>query len=444
MATLVISISILMYLSSCCSAQFSWSDCGTPLSKIIYYQDVTVFPGSVQVGQQIAIYVKSYFVYEVLDADSIFTVWRATGSSGEPPALVLNVMTYSLCDLVKAEVTCPIQMGQRGFTTAYTAPSIPAGSYIFQLSNVVQGTEIGCLSISINVTDATQPSSCTYDSNLNADVVAVINHLQGPLAPPSQRQPGDWLQIGPVGSNAGIEASTLPWGTITSLTGSDDIILNGIIPIELLPHYVWAANGTMISKVTTAGIIYETYTGDLNLAYLSNPPTSTPYSIFYYGFFQLVFTVYPSPDAEGRIESIAGTFEFIPKWTQPINFTYPLQLGNLNSLSFSENFDETYSILGTKTYCICAVDQCGVCGGDGKDCSTSKSTGLSLYAKGTIIVGVVGGVVGIVAFGIFALLAKKLRQSPRIDDTDLNDPSKPDYGSLAINEVIQQGDEENE
>lgn len=67
---------------------------------------------------------------------------------------------------------------------------------------------------------------------------------------------------------------------------------------------------------------------------------------------------------------------------------------------------------------------------------------MSSYIKGTIAICVIGGLVLIV---MIIIIVKMKRSRPRpvvYDDSDLMDPQKPDYGSLAINEAFDAEDQE--
>jgi len=123
-------------------------------------------------------------------------------------------------------------------------------------------------------------------------------------------------------------------------------------------------------------------------------------------------------------------------------FSYPLTLGNLNPFTLKSNGGSAYALSGSREWCTCAIDPCGVCGGDGSSCGVgTQHHGMSGKEQAAIAIGVGGGVIGILLVAVLALKVRKVRSAPLLNDTDLIDhPDKPDYGTMAIDEAIREGD----
>jgi len=253
---------------------------------------------------------------------------------------------------------------------------------------------------------------------------------------------GSWVQIGPYGSNAGAVASSFPWGSFISYQGTTDIIDTGLD----LSSYVWGLNGTLVNTSTlSSGASLQFYAGDFvvgYLAYAGAPISDT--EIISAGTFEIYLNVMQS----GRIQQQYiqnGSFDISPEYSQPVGFFYPLLFGSLNPFSLSQTANGALSLSGSRQFCTCPIDACAVCGGDGSSCNATlkaianpPSSGLSSFDKAAIGVGVAGGFVAILLIAFFAWqLWKRGREQRNVrDDSDLAGPDKPDYGSMAINEVL--------
>jgi len=304
--------------------------------------------------------------------------------------------------------------------------------------------QIGCLSATINVVDPGQQSGqCSFTSSLKMSLGSTAIQYQNSG---SSLAIGNWVQIGPFGSDAGDAASSFPWGSFISYAGTSDIIDTSVD----LSLFVWGLNGTLVSTEnvilpSSGDATLQVFSGDFYvgyLAYAGAPLVST--ETVSTGSFQLTLN-YQAGRTPREQFIVNGSVVFNPQYTQPDGFFYPLVFGTLNPFLLSQSPNGAITAFGTKKWCTCDVDACNVCGGDGSTCGLgliaaqpAANTGLGAYDKAAVGGGIGGGILGILLIGFFAYhIWKRGRESRSVrDDSDLAGPDKPDYGSMAINEVL--------
>jgi len=215
-----------------------------------------------------------------------------------------------------------------------------------------------------------------------------------------------------------------------------------------LSLYVWGINGTLvhIASGNSTAETFQNFTGDFFVGYqaYAGAPLSNIETVLT-GTFTLVFNYLPGRTPTEQILTTGSIIQITPQFSQPVGFFYPLIFGSLNQYTITQMSNGALSLYGSKLWCTCPIDSCNICGGDGSSCqpaisATSKpsNSGLSRYDIAAIVVGVVGGVFGILLVALFSYhfwRRGRERRSVR-DDTDLAGPDKPDYGTMAINEVL--------
>jgi len=434
MKSLLLVILLVSYIASIYSTKFG--DCGIPLTRKIYYSSVVVSPDVIDISQAVTADSRSISINVGGDLQD-YVLGGINAGSGN----VKNVTTYlqvmkdgvnylepvaigDLCNLLSKnnDVSCPIKPGPFSYSYKYVLPALPSGNYtviIVQKENATDGNQIGCLSVPIQVIGLGE-DSCSYSSTLSAVFAGTAHYYD--------KDDQTYIQIGPYGPS-GYDLS-YTWGTFRSITASPDLAGYALDPKNL----VWGLRGTLN---TSRGYLFQ---GTAQLGYLPDKNNYENAQLIYQGTFSWVMTKTSNPPYMFQ----SGTIDFIPGYTFPAGFPYPLNIGNLGTLTISpSNGGSYFNIAATKAWCRCNCD----IGGVGKDDSLKSdknngSKGMSGWIKGTIAIAVIGTFIIIVA--IFAII-KMRRSKPRpvvYDDADLMDPQKPDYGTLAIREAFEDQDQE--
>jgi len=350
-------------------------------------------------------------------------------------ALVLEVNTTDACDLAPTTLSCPFPAKSISYTDSYQVPFLPSGSYTFRIRNLFGMAyfqqQTGCLEIDVQIVN-TQTQSCTYDSTATALVTVT------PTFPDStswsQRTIGDSLVIGQAWGN-----TDAPWGTFTSVTASPDLFLFGSAygsPADLF----WALSGNLYSITnTSAGSVNYRYSGIFFVGY--NGTSAIYRKLLTYedpvlsGTFDWTFSI-----SKTGVETLTGTFQIDPSLGyQPTGWPYPLGFGRLDNYTLTQS-SNLYAIKSSKSYDSCV----SASGSPSNIVSQANSNTSSKYTndqKWAIGLGVAGF---LLVIGIIVLLFIAWRQNKNrlyLNDDDLVDPLKPDYGSLAINDIIEDAED---
>jgi len=408
-------ISFILFISCTLSlsrASYIWSDCGVQLSKYIQYEEITIYPTSVSTNNTLSINIQASIVSTISDADTYLTVWK----DGE---LFLSVKIQDLCTIIHttSSLSCPLSPGPLSFTYSWLSiPYLVTGNYAILIQSIISGQEIGCLSISGRIGGLQTPGSCTYQSGFTSLLVG--NPIYDDNNPPQ------YIQVGSMAPDC---SSLDCWGAFSSFMGTPDL---GTVDVT---HYRWGLNGSLITPVGDNVYIYG---GALYVMSL----TGSALSLVYSGQFEwnVTFTT-------GKISGISGLFWFSPvyEFTPPL---YPSVLGNLANFSVQQQPDESFLVTGQRLWCTCGVDSCNVCGGDGI-CQGGNTEGGTTNNEDlivAIVVGVGGGIIAILAvigFTYLILTSKKRRRLHESAVELIDQPEKPDYGALAIDEVIQESEQ---
>jgi len=313
--------------------------------------------------------------------------------------------------------------GTYSYSFPYNLPPLPTGNYTITITTYepITGDQIGCLQTS-DFLIGLGADSCSYTSSVSATFAGTAQFLDSNTV----------IQIGPWGPNG--EDLGYPWGTFKSVVASADLVGYAFKPA----NFVWGIRGSINKSVSQ-----DQFDGTMVLGYL---PDATNYEnalLVDQGVFSWVMTPSDSDTSTPYIFK-SGTFAFSPTYYFPTDFPYPLNLGNLGTITISQTKDLTsFTVSATKVWCRCNCDLGGVGHDDSlKAQKPGSSSSLSGYMKGTIAICVIGGLVLIIAI-IVIIKMKRSRPRPVVyDDSDLMDPQKPDYGSLAINEAFEAEDQE--
>lgn len=425
-SSMLCTVTILFLLCvSNCNASFSWSNCGTQLHPGINYVKVAISPDTILTNRSLSINVKANIVSTIYNADTRLTVWK-------DDELFLSTNIQDLCSIVRAStnsLSCPIPEGDLSFTYTFNnAPTVVQGEYKVKIESLSFGKELGCLAITGTVDGLKDATQCSYTSKFSVSIhgdYTTSNNLTH-------------IQVGPVDRTN----VTGQWGKfVTPFVGTNDV--GGTISTT---NYVWGINATIIPSLTEsnedASHTTRTYAGDMFVGNRVMVGTVERIEPLFFGKtnWTIIYTKDGSPE-----DLITGFFWFDPLYSAPSAYQYPVVLGNLGPFTMTRKNDAYFEISGEREWCTCGRDSCGVCGGDGSSCLVSHTTQSewSIYRKTALGVGLAGGFLGLIAVValFYVLLRTKARNQRRHDDQDLIDtPEKPDYGTLAIDEVIREGD----
>lgn len=409
----------LLLCTSVCYASFSWSNCGTQLHKGINYVGASISPDIVLNNRSLSINVKATIVSAIDNAETYISVWK----DGED---YLFVQIQDLCSIVRAStnsLSCPLQEGPISFTYTFNyAPILVTGDYRVKIQSVANGQETGCLELQGSV-DGLVGTKCSFTSSFSVAIDGTAIYSEDNL----------YLQVGPYG-NVPATRGTSAWGKFNGdFVGTDDV--GGTISTV---NYVWGVNATLTADPTTDadGVKTSPYSGALFVGHYGDAGLETVFTGF------LFWTQINNPAAT-PVNTFTGYFTLNPKYTAPAALQFPTVIGNLGPFYMRRQDDGSFLVTGQHDWCTCGVDSCGVCGGDGSTCIVVQSdpSEWNTYRKTAVGVGVGGGFVGLVAvISLFYVLLKtKDRNRRRHDDQDLIDtPEKPDYGTLAIDDAMQE------
>jgi len=437
---------VLCSLHAC--EALTWNDCGMPLQRWVSYESVTLSPSdNIQIGSLLSLNIFAVVSQPILPLDTINTLVTIVKDN----QLFMNASTRNLCDMLSAnEQECTYREGQKiSYTYQFLVPEMPRGNYtirIYQTSTLIPGAEVGCAQLTTTVeglTNTGSTDSCNYQSTFDASFTGTL-HFSHPS--PFDQELGDYIQVGPWGGNAGASASAFDWGLFTSITGSSDIV-GAAGAVSNASAYEWGINGTLVEISNGSSPITHVYNGTVVVGYY-NANTSI-LNFVYGGNFQFIFSA-----VEGSsYDLVVGYIALFSKWYHPVGFTYPLVVGNLDPLTVTGvpipapegNIESgpapaplilTTSLSGSKQWCTCG-DTCGLGTSFDRSQVAAASSGLSLTASAAIAVAVVG-TVALVMATIFFVVHYRSSKRPILDPSEVVYPNKPDYGNLALGEIIDE------
>jgi len=420
-------VTLLLSLLCITIASASWADCGIPLTRKIYYQGVVLSPSQISIGTQlddhdisvnVGALIKDYNVQLNTSVSMLIT------KDGET---YFNGPIGDLCTILwnANRVSCPLNEGSYSFSYQYTLPPLPSGNYTVTITTYepITGNQIGCLAVSASIIGL-GASQCSYTSTLSASMLGTVVF---------QGTDSSIIQIGPRGPDGMDLGPNYPWGTFKNLVASPDLVGYTFNP----SNYVWGLRGAINTSVSQ-----DQFDGTLYIGYRPNATDYENAQLVYQGIFSWQMTPSAGDSKAPAYIFQTGTVSLIPPYFYPDGFPYPLNIGNLAPFTIDQSTSQTtFTITASRGWCRCNCDLGGI-GHDNIVPNPSKKSGLSNYEKGTIAVGVVGGVVLIAAI-FFIIRSRRTKRRPVVyDDTDLLDPQKPDYGTMAINEAFEAEEQE--
>jgi len=314
-------------------------------------------------------------------------------------------------------------------------PPLPSGSYTVKIRSLAisDDSEVGCLQLEGTV-DSLDGSSCHYTSSFTVSIDQIVNYQETDA---TKRVLGDSIQVGPFGNSQPYGKFSSKFVATADIIGSDN---GGSLDMS---SYSWSLNGTLQDLTPLDnGDILQVFLGDFAV-YYTTPSTGIMSTVFTGNF------NWTEDFNAGRTPSVLYTVHF---WLNPLYsdnsmFPFPVVIGNLGPFIAIAQADRSFVVTGSHTWCTCAVDDCGVCGGNDKSCLigiAKKPSSWTDQKYAAVIIGAVGGPIGIIAIAYFYTLYKNAKKNRPHDDSDLIDhPQKPDYGTMAIDEMINEGERVN-
>jgi len=440
---LLLSIILLSNIESS-KATYTWADCGEKLDRIFTYHSVTVYPDPIVGGEQVAINIAAVIIDDHLyatEGNTLFTqqlIW--TGNELEIDyngVEMLFVNTTDMCDLTRV-ITCPMKPEPVSYTDVFNVPNLPAGSYTFRVRNLFGQEyfqrEIGCLEVTVEITDP-KVTGCTFTSFAKAQLESFDALFED--SDISQRAIGSFIEVGPVWGDP-----TLPWGTFESLNASSDLLISGgYNPVDL----VWGLNGTLYSKTPhSTGSVSLSYSGTFFVGYngVVYPQFLTPDNALLTGTFDWTF-LYAS--SISTTFTLSGTLDIQPALGfQPLDWPYILGFGRLDNFTIQSSSDgSSYIVSASKTISTCPNTGSSASSNVASNQVANLNPASNWNEDQKWALGL-----GLVAFFLLVLIPLLIYMAWRqrkneyyLNDDDLVDPLKPDYGSLAINDIIDEAED---
>jgi hypothetical protein len=408
-------ISILLLCITSANGVITWADCGIPLTRQINYQSVTLSSATSPINIATKSSDRNININVNVNLLQTLTVGgiQVEVQVFKDGATYLDVPVGDLCSILQSanQISCPLQPGPYSFSYLWELPPLPTGDYTVKIisSDTLSGTQTGCLSVETPLTGLGL-DSCNYMSYISAELAGTAQYGV------------NTIQIGPWGTNG----DDLPydWGTFVNVDASADLVGYATTGFD---NYVWGITGAINTNISAS-----LFQGTVVVGYRSNITGLENAQLVYQGIFSWQMTK-TSTNPPYIFQS--GTFNFIPQYFYPTGFPYPLNFGNLNPFVVTQSADGSYfSVQASTTWCRCNCGSGGV--GNEQGTPQSGSSGISDYKKAAIVVGVVGGAFIVVAVIFLVIMAKGSSKPVVYDDNDLMDPQKPDYGTLAINEIF--------
>jgi len=426
----LVMVMLICTFSSCAYA-LTWSDCGTPLSRWVSYESITLSPSdAIQAGDKLSLNVLAVVSQTIPALDRILTHITVL-KDGD---LFLNSSTRDLCTILKANAQgCAYLEGDKiSYTYEWDVPFMPRGNYTIRVvsTSTDYNEEVGCAELSTTV-EGLDTDQCTYTSKFAA---AITGTVQYEASEPYQQTIGNYIQVGPWGRNAGNSRASFSWGRFTTISGTKDIVGIDVVNAQ---NFIWAINGTLVSmsNTTVSGVVEHTYSGTVIVGYLVNSILNSTKEFVYGGNFLFTFR----SDSNARTYGLKeGRIAMFDKYYHPASFPYPLVVGNLNPITLASTVNGLDTTMtASKQWCTCGPNCTDSLASIRTATSTKTGGRLSLLDNAAIAVGVVGFVVVVMA-SIFFVVHYRASKRPIFDPAEIVYPAKPDYGSMALGEIIDE------
>jgi len=391
--------------------------CDGPGNTNIILNEFTAFPSTVEVGDTVFIRAKITPAHEILAAQVQIRVYLST--STDTP--LIDIPGIDLCTLT-SNVKCPITATSHIFMWEFVVPQISPGTYQIRY-NIVQTvgantTYSSCIQFSFTITNNIfiGAFSSWYSATLLGTAFFTRNNY-------TDRTVGDVLQVGPSGPLVNWDGSELAYGTISSITGSGDLVPSTSFDTT---GYVWGITGTLQKKTfgLSSGQESHIYKGDFYLGYIRGGSNYNYTNPLLYGSFTLNWTY---ADASNAV--VSGSVMFSRNATIPPGWGVPLLFGRLETHSVITSKNGFLVIQGGSDYC-----PNGICPHDSVDGSPSLSSD-----KLALVIALPIAFVFIVVLIAAALIFYRNRRKTEQEDGIFAVARKPEYGAaLVVDDIIQE------
>ncbi|KAJ5067740.1 hypothetical protein M0811_02930 [Anaeramoeba ignava] len=346
-----------------------------------------------------------------------FTIWYQD-FTGDP----WMVIPADVCS-ISNQVKCPVLPGNYTWEeTNFQVPDFPLGQWKAQILITNSTTRFICNEIYFTTNNGSSPypPSCEFNSSYEFKTFLPESNVHFENSDVTNRQMGDWLQIGSLGS----------WGnwdniSFTSMTETPDNSFGNTLNAS---QFLWAVNAT-ISEILTDSTYYAyQYSGN-----------------FWIGSVELDMNSWRFPFIKGDIvfvekylksnlalSSLLGKVDVIPASSFPIGWDGPVLFGRLNPGKVTIDIGtRILTISKSGILCQCPVDVCGVCGGDGSTCQTSTSKSKTGIIAASVVVPVVVISVLIIVFVIYPKRKAKKKMADDIMNPNLSSQKSGNWTQIA-------------
>jgi len=320
-------------------------------------------------------------------------------------------------------IKCPLSASSRDILMwEFVVPRLPPGTYQIKydiLQTVGTDTFSSCFQFSITIDNT---FSGTYRSWYSATLIGKAFFTRSDY---TTRTVGDALQVGPLGPLFASDLSDLPYGSLSSLMGSGDLVPTG--PFDTT-GYVWGITGILEEKIIGATSSQQShiYYGEFYLGYMQGSSTYNYTNPLLFGTFNLNWTYTDSSTA-----SVSGTAIFSANSTIPPGWGVPLLYGRIGTHKVVTNDKGFLMITGNTEFC-----PSGVCPSfDNVQSSTPTLTSDKLALVIALPVAFVFVVVLVGAGLIWFVNRRKTEQ----EDGVFAVARKPEYGAaLVVDDIIEE------
>lgn len=420
---------IILLLSLISSSSGSWNDCGSPFAYNTI-QQFTVFPDPVEVGDTIYIRAVVQPDAQISGGTVQLRIFYSNDSSQTP---IINIPGISLCTL-SSQVTCPFDTTQHILSWQFVVPAIPPGEYTVRYDIAPDIASTSCLNFTLQVLDPSYDTT-NYTSWYEASLVGQAAYEQQDI--PS-RTVGNYIQVGSDGYFPTAASSTFPYGTLSEVIGSGDLVPATGLDVT---GFVWGLFGNMTSmRLPLSADSIEVYThiyeGFCYVGYLPYGYGGYENSLFS-GSFWLNHTYVPSTQKS----TLFGTMSLGPSATLPPGWPSPLLFGTISPHRIITDDNGFLKVMGNMDTCTTAAGCAPVAPSTGI-VEASEGAGFTDNELG-LTIGLVLGFAFLVVLVVALMVYSKNRAESELEDGVFAVARKPEYGSaLVVDDIIQetQGD----
>lgn len=396
-------------------------DCGVHMgSGRVVFDQIDVFPNPVKVHQ--TLHLRAVVTVPAQMNHSVAQI--TVGYVGQ----LFIVHNVDVCKM-SSSIRCPIQKGENVFALDWTVPQIPAGEYTLRLM-FANGTA-GCANITVKIEDPEETDN-VFVSKFDAVLEA---HAQYEVANVNERQHGHYIQVGPYGYLPAAISYAFPWGRVSKISGTEDIVPPYMDPTGL----IWGMYGNMTGwkrDTTNNTVIEHIYAGTFYFGYLGQHGFfNSPQKSFMEGEFTITWSI----NALTKKPLMVGQLTFDTEVVLPPGWGAPVTIGRLKTLDVTTDEFGLLRVSGSKKYCT-TQDQawCNQLEQGKSQVGTTSDPQWNDRDLG-LTIGLILGFAFVIVILIALLVYVKHKREIEQEDGVFSASRKPEYGSaLVVDDIIQE------